>query len=99
MGVSPKLYARIVRFNHAFRLKETAPAFDWLGVALHAGYHDYQHLVKDLQQFAGATLPRRLAENTRAPENGWDWCEPTCGFCTTKTRAAGRVFVGLSHSS
>ena len=68
MGVSPKLYARIVRFDHAFRLKEAAPALDWLDVALHAGYHDYQHLVKDFQQFAGTTPPRLLAENTRAPE-------------------------------
>ena len=68
MGVSPKLYARIVRFDHAFRLKETAPDLDWLGVALHAGYHDYQHLVKDFQQFAGATPPQMLAENAQAPE-------------------------------
>ena len=68
MGVSPKLYARIVRFDQAFRLKETAPALDWLTVALHAGYHDYQHLVKDFQQFAGATPPRLLADNAQAPE-------------------------------
>ena len=68
MGVSPKLYARIVRFDHAFHLKETTPALDWLSVALHAGYHDYQHLVKDFQQFAGATPPRLLADNAQAPE-------------------------------
>ena len=68
MGVSPKLYARIVRFDHAFRLKEAAPALDWLAVALHAGYHDYQHLVRDFRQFAGATPPRLLADNARAPE-------------------------------
>ena len=35
---------------------------------LHAGYHDYQHLVKDFQQFAGATPPQMLAENEQAPE-------------------------------
>ena len=68
MGVSPKLYARVVRFDHAFRLKEAAPALDWLAVALHAGYHDYQHLVRDFRQFAGATPPRLLADNAQAPE-------------------------------
>lgn len=68
MGVSPKLYARIVRFDYAFRLKETAPSLDWLTVALHAGYHDYQHLVKDFRQFAGTTPPRLLADNAQAPE-------------------------------
>ena len=68
MGVSPKLYARIVRFDQAFSLKEAAPALDWLAVALHAGYHDYQHLVKDFQQFAGTTPPRLLADNAQAPE-------------------------------
>lgn len=49
MGVSPKLYARIVRFDQAFRFKEVAPDLDWLDVVLHAGYHDYQHLVKDFR--------------------------------------------------
>ena len=68
VGVSPKLFARVVRFDYACRLKEVQPALDWLGVAVHTGYHDYQHLAKDFRQFAGTTPPELLTESALAPE-------------------------------
>lgn len=40
MGIAPKLYARIVRFDQAFRLKERQPELDWLVVAVQTGYYD-----------------------------------------------------------
>lgn len=55
MGISPKLYSRINRFYQAFMFKENNPDLDWLSVALHFGYNDYQHLVKDCKQFAQVT--------------------------------------------
>ncbi|GAA4462847.1 helix-turn-helix domain-containing protein [Nibrella saemangeumensis] len=68
MGVSPKLFARIVRFDRAFWLKETNPQLDWLSVALQTGYYDYQHLVKDFKQFGGTTPPLFLNQNDNSPE-------------------------------
>jgi AraC-like DNA-binding protein len=64
VGMSPKLYARIVRFDRAFRLKEQQPDLDWLAVAVHCGYYDYRHLVRDFKEFAGVTPPQLLAAET-----------------------------------
>jgi transcriptional regulator GlxA family with amidase domain len=61
VGMSPKLYARIVRFDQAFRLKERQPDLDWLAVAVQCGYYDYRHLVRDFKAFAGVTPPQLLA--------------------------------------
>ena len=64
VGMAPKLYARIVRFDRAFRLKELQPDLDWLAVAVRVGYYDYRHLVRDFKEFAGVTPPRLLAAET-----------------------------------
>ncbi|HEX8658480.1 MAG TPA: helix-turn-helix domain-containing protein [Hymenobacter sp.] len=61
VGMAPKLYARIVRFDRAFRLKERRPDLDWLAVAVQTGYYDYRHLVRDFKEFAGVTPPQLLA--------------------------------------
>jgi AraC-like DNA-binding protein len=55
MGISPKLFNKIVRFENAFRLKNTNPLQDWLSIAIQCGYYDYQHLVKDYKQFTNQT--------------------------------------------
>lgn len=64
LGITPKLYSRIVRFDRAFRLKERQPELDWLSVALTCGYYDYRHLVRDFREFAGVTPPALLAAET-----------------------------------
>lgn len=52
-GVNPKLFARIVRFDKAFRLRNARPDFDWLRIAMECNYHDYQHLAKEYRDFTG----------------------------------------------
>ncbi|UOQ98956.1 helix-turn-helix domain-containing protein [Hymenobacter sp. 5317J-9] len=69
MGVSPKLFMRIARFNRAYALKEQAPARDWLDIALACGYADYQHMVKDFKQFAGVTPTLFVEAEARSPEH------------------------------
>jgi AraC-like DNA-binding protein len=64
VGMGPRLYARIVRFDRAFRLKEQQPGLDWLAVAVQCGYYDYRHLVRDFKAFAGVTPPQLLAAET-----------------------------------
>lgn len=68
LGVSPKLFARIIRFDQVMKLREQNPQFDWLSIALRAGYTDYQHLVKDFKQFAAATPVILIGEEANAPE-------------------------------
>jgi AraC-like DNA-binding protein len=68
MGVGPKLFARIARFDKAFRMKNNHPHLDWLTIALACGYHDYQHLVRDYLHFAAATPTAFYQEEGKAPE-------------------------------
>lgn len=67
-GVNPKLYERIIRFDRAFRLKNSNPAYDWLRVAIECGYHDYQHLVKDYKDFTGLSPVAFHEIENNAPE-------------------------------
>lgn len=59
IGVSPKYFARIARFNQAYYMSLEQFCPDWLDVALKCGYHDYQHLVRDYKEFTG-TRPRKF---------------------------------------
>jgi len=55
VGVSPKLYSRIVRFEAAARTKATFPHISWMTIAHEFGYHDQMHLIHDFRQFSGDT--------------------------------------------
>ncbi len=68
LGVSPKQFLRIVRFDKAYRMKNRFPHLDWLSIAIRSGYHDYQHLVKDYKAFTGYTPPQFFALDSTAPE-------------------------------
>jgi AraC-like DNA-binding protein len=68
VGVSPKRFARISRFDKAFRLKYDNPAMDWLQIALHTGYQDYQHLSKDFVEFAHALPNRLIQQESHSPD-------------------------------
>ncbi len=52
-GLSPKLLARIVRFQRVFAAWRDDPA-SLSRVALECGYFDQSHLVRDFRDFAGA---------------------------------------------
>ena len=67
-GVSPKLYARITRFEYAIKNKHLVPDKDWLSVALELGYHDYQHLVRDFKEFTTLTPNGFLIAEGKSPE-------------------------------
>jgi AraC-like DNA-binding protein len=45
IGLSPKLFLQMARFDKTFRMKNRYPGKDWLAIAMHLEYHDYQHLV------------------------------------------------------
>ena len=63
MGMSPKFYARIARFDKAFRMKTRQPQLDWLDVAYACGYFDFSHLMRDFRQFAEVTPSLLMAQN------------------------------------
>jgi AraC-like DNA-binding protein len=55
VGVSPKLFARIVRFEAALKSKAARPHLSWTMVAHEFGYHDQMHMIHDFQQLSGET--------------------------------------------
>jgi len=53
IGVSPKLFARIIRFNAVVDNKLRAPNAAWSHIAQERDYHDQMHLVHDCKAFTG----------------------------------------------
>lgn len=68
MGISPKTYARIVRFDNAMKLQNAQPHKDWFSIALECGYYDYQHMVKDFKDFTKTTPTEFIQKENQAPE-------------------------------
>lgn len=53
IGVSPKLYARIARFEAALRRKAAAPEMAWTDIAHALHYYDQMHMVHDFNRLSG----------------------------------------------
>ena len=53
IGLSPKLYARIVRFEAALRRRAVSPTTRWTDIAHALGYHDQMHMVHDFTRLSG----------------------------------------------
>lgn len=68
IGLAPKQFLQLSRFDRAFRMKNRLPHMDWLSVALSCGFYDYQHLAKDYREFTGNTPNQFLIIDSRAPE-------------------------------
>ncbi|MGI8720674.1 MAG: helix-turn-helix domain-containing protein [Geodermatophilaceae bacterium] len=68
VGVPPKLFARILRFQRACSLAASGTE-GWSEIAQRTGYYDHAHLIRDFQQFAGRT-PANLSASA-LPEAGF----------------------------
>jgi len=51
VGIPPKLFRRIVRFEYAMHIKN-ATGDNWSAVAVHCQYADSSHLLKEFKEFA-----------------------------------------------
>ena len=52
VGVTPKTFARVMRFRRAIELGRRQ---QWADVAVELGYFDQSHLIADFREFAGET--------------------------------------------
>jgi AraC-like DNA-binding protein len=62
VGLTPKLFCRIRRFQQALHLMRTGQPVAWADVALACGYCDQAHLIRDFQAFSGLTPVTCLAQ-------------------------------------
>lgn len=69
LGMTPKRFSRIARFQFALDAKLLNPAQPWLDVAHHAGYYDQMHLVRDFHSLGGASPTQLVTQlgDTRPP--------------------------------
>lgn len=61
VGVPPKLFCRVIRFQHLIRRMAGKQPHDWAGLAAELGYYDQAHMISDFRQFAGLTPTRYRA--------------------------------------
>lgn len=53
VGLTPKLYCRILRFQQARDIASRSSSADWAAVAAACGYFDQSHLIRDFREFTG----------------------------------------------
>lgn len=65
VGVGPKAFAKLARFDRALRAAREDDGAGWASIAAAAGYYDQAHLIAEFRAIAGAT-PRALLHELRA---------------------------------
>jgi AraC-like DNA-binding protein len=55
IGMPPKLFSRLVRFSHAWIMREKNPNLSWIKIAHTCDYADQMHMIRDFKEFAGVT--------------------------------------------
>jgi len=65
VGLTPKVFGRVSRFQRVVHTVHKADEVDWAGVALDCGYYDQAHFIHDFQAFAGITPTAYLQQRTQ----------------------------------
>lgn len=68
VGVTPKRYCRLLRFQGAVRRAHADPDLDWTEIAVGSGYFDQAHFIRDFRDFSGLT-PSAYAAGRTAFQN------------------------------
>ena len=64
VGLTPKLFARLSRFQRAVRLLSRARDINWGDIIFAAGYYDQAHLIHEFQSVSGATPIEYVSRRT-----------------------------------
>jgi AraC-like DNA-binding protein len=81
LGISPKLYSRLARFQSGLMYAGSRGRVAWADVAVDLGYADQSHMIAELRRFSGLT-PQALASR--------NWFHPFI----ERARSARRSAVG-----
>jgi transcriptional regulator GlxA family with amidase domain len=69
VGLTPKLFCRIQRFQEVLCLFEKGIPFQWAEIALACGYFDQAHFIHDFQAFSGLNPITYLAQRGQQHRN------------------------------
>ena len=64
VGLAPKVFCRVLRFQEALRLIENGQRVSWADLALSCGYFDQSHFIHDFQAFSSLTPQAYLAQRS-----------------------------------
>jgi AraC-like DNA-binding protein len=53
VGMTPKAYAQVLRFQSAYQQMRAAPHHSWAQIAADSGYYDQPHLNREFRELAG----------------------------------------------
>jgi AraC-like DNA-binding protein len=65
VGLTPKRYCRVRRFQRALVSAHRPRGVDWARVAVDCGYFDQAHFIHDFKSFAGVTPTAYQAAQTQ----------------------------------
>ncbi len=68
VGVTPKAYLRIMRFQKAVKTIDAARDIDWRQMSLDCGFYDQSHFINDFKHFSGFT-PEEYAKIRTSYQN------------------------------
>ena len=63
VGLTPKLFCRVRRFQQVLQFIHRAQQVDWADVALACGYFDQAHFIRDFQAFSGINPSTYLTQH------------------------------------
>jgi len=64
VGLTPKLFCRVRRFQKVLRLIRSGSEIDWTEIALSCGYYDQAHFIHDFRAFSGVNPSTYVASFT-----------------------------------
>ncbi len=60
VGLTPKAFLKVERFQRTIQEIESAKSIDWLNLAMDTGYYDHAHFINDFKLFSGLTPQQYL---------------------------------------
>src|SRR5262249_35452663 len=69
VGLTPKRFCRVQRFQEALRLVGQRPGVEWAQLALACGYFDQAHFINDFRDLTGLSPTTYLAQRGRHPNH------------------------------
>lgn len=64
VGLTPKLFARVRRFQQVLQQIRAGADFSWADMAMSCGYFDQAHFIHDFKEFSGINPTTYLAQKT-----------------------------------
>lgn len=71
VGLTPKLFCRVRRFQHARAVVDQTPILNWAQLALACGYYDQSHLIHDFREFSGFSPTDYLGLRGKPPSGNY----------------------------